>query len=91
MAPARWCTIPAGVHMMFSTQDLIAGHSFFRTKALERDDPTRPHKPTHRLRGVRAHHVPWPGRWRGPRLRNHVKRPSRLPIRYRVYFERVMP
>lgn len=32
---------------------------------------------------------PHPHRWRGPRLRSTHKRPSKVPRRYRVNFERV--
>jgi hypothetical protein len=34
--------------------------------------------------------LPHPHRWRGPRLRTTHKRPSRVPRRYRVNFERAL-
>lgn len=34
---------------------------------------------------------PHPRKWRGPRLRNTHPRPSRVPRRYRVSFNRITP
>lgn len=69
---------------------------FIQAPTYEADAVPSVLKENNKHRYIRAYVEPedmpaHPHKWRGPRLRNTHRRPSRVPRRYRVNFNRITP